>query len=262
MTIIKRQPLYNQVAQKILEQYCMDEQVRTLPSEGQLSLTLGISKNTVREALAELSAQKIIAKVHGVGNVVMHSALKMNFRIDSDADFLDILAKAGYEPEIIHTHVRKMEHKPNGGFIPGGPYLFYSELIMASGTAACQSDIFLPFNSNRPFNIDMAAAAKPDMFEFIKEYTGEKVVHSTVRMFPCRCTKELAHVFGLKNNVSLLKWDEIYYSLQDAPLFYVVVSFNPTIFCPSMLRGDFAGNPHQNKIRCTVVDSFAGDMTK
>ncbi len=256
MTIIKKQPLYSQVAQKILELYCMDETVRTLPSEGQLSATLGISKNTVREALAELSTQKIITKVHGVGNVVMHSALRMNFRIDSDSEFMDILTKAGYVPSIVHTPATQLSPADEHTFIPAGQYLFYSELILASGTAACQSDIFIPFRDDVPFDEALQTREKPNMFEFIQEYTDENVVHSNVFMFPSVCTGETTLVFGLKENTPLLKWNEIYYSLKDIPICYVVVSFNPNIFLPSMVRGDFFDNTQPHIRPCTVVKSL------
>ena len=251
--VLRKAPLYSRVAEKIVAEYCLQEDVRTLPSEEQLSKALGTSKNTLREALAELNTQGIISKVHGVGNVVMYSALKTTFRIDADSDFVQILLKAGYAPSILHSQVEVVETAPESAFFPAGQYLHYTELIFADKAVACQSQIYIPHGEGAVFS---PVKPIPNMFDFVEKYTGSSVVHSIVKYIPALCGTDTARCFLAEPGAPVISWQETCYDLEDEANCYAQVFFNPAIFVPAMVRKEFSSSIQRQNFPCRVAEDI------
>ena len=92
--------LYYQVKQSLLmriqQQEWGDGDMRQIPSEGQLCGEYGVSRVTVRRALAELENEGFIKKKVGVGTFVAASKLEMY--LDAVSGFAQQMARQGYLP--------------------------------------------------------------------------------------------------------------------------------------------------------------------
>ncbi len=250
MLLVRNKPLYTKVSAFIMEKIKTKEFVGTLPSEDHLAKLLNVSKNTVREALAELTLQGIICKRHGSGNIIMESAMDTKYRIDTSLNFFNILEKSGYKTEMIHSY-SKVE-KIDLPFIPKDKYLIYNEIMCAGGVPACTTSIYIKasfFNGKFP----PENLPKPDMFAFIEEYTGEIIAHSLV-MFEADKTDEfLAKSFSLPVDTPILTWREIFYTFDDTPICYTRLYFHPNLFTPTMIRKGFSSDESGSAVKCTVI---------
>ncbi|MEI7885602.1 MAG: GntR family transcriptional regulator [Clostridia bacterium] len=254
MLLIKNKPLYTKVATSILQRVLSKEFNDTLPSEEQLAKILGVSKNTTREALAELTTQGLICKKHGVGNVIMYSALNLKYRIDVNLDFMNILQQMGYKTKMVHSYSSIQEISLD--FLPKDNYYFYNEFMMANDTPACVTTSYIPasfFNEVFP----PKDLPKPNMFEFIAAYTNENIAHSSVYFEAKEADEFLAKSFKLALNTPLLTWREVFYTVNDKPICYTRIYFHPEYFKPTMIRKGFALDEMQKNPVCKVVKDIA-----
>lgn len=70
-----------------------------LPSEEDFSVTLGVSRGTVRQALAELASQGVVKRVHGNGTFVCERGNEYKIEDAHFISFLDSMESAGVQIE-------------------------------------------------------------------------------------------------------------------------------------------------------------------
>lgn len=78
-----------------------------LPRETVLAEQFGISRNHLREVLAQLEREGFITRIHGVGTLINRHVTKVNYRMDIEMEFLDIIRQSGYEPGISYIHAQE-----------------------------------------------------------------------------------------------------------------------------------------------------------
>ena len=232
MYIVKNTPLYEKVAQKIVELINKEGwSDNILPSEEHLAKLLGVSRPTIREALAELTSQGVVAKKHGLGNIIMPSALQARLRIDLKVDFIDMLSEEGYEVTLLQSHSRKENLTLND---EREDFFIYDEYILADKKVAIALTMYIPdnlFQKKAPVDLP-----KRNMFSFIAEYTGEITTHSVVHFKPVLAGERLAKVFRIKKEDPVIYWREVFYNIQDQKICYTDIFFNPHIMNFTMLR--------------------------
>ncbi len=253
MLLLKNKPLYTRASAFILEKIKKKEFVGTLPSEEHLSKLLNVSKNTVREALAELTLQGIICKRHGIGNVIMESCLNTTCRIDTNLDFLSIIEKSGRKAEIHHSFSEiKDVTLP---FLPSDKYLTYQKFTCADGFPACITDVYVKVSFFKG-NFPPEDLPKPSMFTFIETYTKEVIAHSLVFFDSAVVDDFLSNAFSLPINTSILSWREVLYTLDDTPICYTKIYFHPSFFAPTMIRKGFLNDESVNNVKCNVSEKI------
>lgn len=71
-----------------------------LPPEGELASRLGVSTNTVREALLRFESAGLVRRRQGAGTFPNPLAVDMPARLDQQTDFADMLRASGFEPQV------------------------------------------------------------------------------------------------------------------------------------------------------------------
>lgn len=89
----------NQVKAHLLNYITQNQLERNdqLPSETALAKTLGVSRNTLREAYISLENEGIIVRRHGVGTFVAHSPV-IRDSLNEFSPFAQIIQDSGYTP--------------------------------------------------------------------------------------------------------------------------------------------------------------------
>lgn len=72
--------------------------MRKLPSEQELSSMLGVSRNTIREALKALENEGIVSRRHGVGTFVIRDSRNIKSNLAELDSFTKIITNHGYKP--------------------------------------------------------------------------------------------------------------------------------------------------------------------
>lgn len=236
MTNLKNRPLYKKISAELLRRMRADTYISgTLPSEEQLAAEFGASKHTIREALAELTSLSYINKRHGVGNLIMQSALDTQCRIDENSNFMQPLKLAGYNVNLIQRNFRVME-KAIRDEKPQQMYA-YDEIMYADDTPASTHHMYLP----------VAVLGEEDV---LSECPGESLfdifiqrnitaLHSVVEFVPEMPDAEIQKLFTLDSFSPINTWDETIYDDADHPICYTKIRFNPHVFPLRMVRRGF-----------------------
>ena len=110
----------------------------------------------------------------------------------------------------------------------------YDRVYSADGRKAILTRNIIP---SRLLAVDTGKMKKEmSLMEFIWTYGGEKITHSIEEMVPRLARDEEVSLFELPGRVSLIEWNEVFYSYRDDPIGYAVVSFNPEIVKMHLLR--------------------------
>ena len=79
-----------------------------LPSEVELADAMGVSRNTIRDALNTLQQEGTILRRHGVGTFVTEQLLLPN-RLDVNLSVTELIRSCGMEPAVGHIQVRILD---------------------------------------------------------------------------------------------------------------------------------------------------------
>ena len=80
-----------------------------LPRELDLAKQFGVSRNHLREVLAQLEREGFITRIHGVGTIINHHVVRVKNRMDIEVEFLDIIRQNGYQPRVSYVQIREEE---------------------------------------------------------------------------------------------------------------------------------------------------------
>ncbi|HHY96291.1 MAG TPA: GntR family transcriptional regulator [Firmicutes bacterium] len=207
-----------------------------LPPEGDLARELGISRTTVREALAAMAREGIVVKKQGLGNLIVKSALQASFRFDLIVDFADMIADAGYQPELRQSRPRRVKGVAVGpDNAVRGNFLTYDECFLADGRPAILLVIYIPEELVLPEHPPLEKPIR-QMGELLSLLTGRTVNHSLAYFRPDVAAGDTVRAFSLKEGEPIIAWNEVFYDLSDVPICYTDIRFHPKIIKLSMLR--------------------------
>jgi GntR family transcriptional regulator len=158
-----RTPLSAQTQQYLLDlieqgTYKPGEQ---LPSETELSIQLGISRSTLREALLNLEQEGIILRRHGVGTFV---APGYEHRLESGLErlesILELAARQGFQVQVEGLEVRQVPADPNLAeklqVPPGAALTSVRRAILVGETPVAYMADFVPSSILSPADVDQA----------------------------------------------------------------------------------------------------------
>ncbi|MEI7885009.1 MAG: GntR family transcriptional regulator [Clostridia bacterium] len=236
MTIVRSIPLYKKVSSEILKQINKSSfPNNTLPSEEQLSASLGTSKHTVREALAELKSQVYISKRHGIGNTLIRSVLNTQFRIDANMNFIQLLSRAGYAVTLEQSNFR-IENLTMLGFQEQNFYA-YDEIMYADNKPATTHHMYIPVAIFGQEDV-LTECPRCSLFDVFSQHQIT-AFHSIVEFVPEIADQETSNLFSLHLPSVINTWDEIIYDQNDRPICCTKLRFHPQIFPLRMVRRDF-----------------------
>ena len=107
-----------------------------IPSEEELSTTLGISRGTLRQALSILDEEGFIVRKHGSGTFINPHVLRLRVRADLPFRLTDLIENAGYQASVkvlnkdfqnASHHLTKVLHLPEDTEIILLTRLFYAD---------------------------------------------------------------------------------------------------------------------------------------
>lgn len=227
-----REPLYQEAKRHILElAAALPQNERRLPSEEELSATLGMSRATIREALSILCREGIVSRRHGIGNLINRSALETTMRFDLEQGLRHMLAHAGYKAESVRFPLHGengrsfAEQKENAGLLEiPRPWAIQDTRHTADGRAAILGcNVF----TLREGKIDVPPDASYS--DCVSLIAGEQASHTVTTFLPRAASSECAEAFSLPPGTPLIMWHEKTYGMNDALLCESLVFFHPQL---------------------------------
>lgn len=184
-----------------------------LPSEPELATQFGVSRGTVRQALAVLEREGVIIRRQGAGTYV-HYISRAQTRAEHAYEFTDLLRGAGFEPGIrldsFSFELLSEEEAARLDMEAGAIALVVRKTFLANGVPAIYCIDSIPKNLILyPFQED---ELKKPIFDFIRERCHQVTVQNLAELIPIIATPELAALLEIEPGVPLLRIDEVGYN--------------------------------------------------
>ncbi|MHB0885996.1 MAG: GntR family transcriptional regulator [Bacillota bacterium] len=239
MQSLKSKPLYSKVIDRIIG-IIDDETFKgdLLPSEDQLSKTLGVSRATVREALARLTREGVITKKQGIGNFIHRSARRAKMRTDLYADFVELLESAGHAVEVVGTAPRQAPADPEVaariGASPGSRLWVFDRLYLADGRPAIWANLSL--RVDRVSQTLDPLVNERRLIDLLNSVVDGGVAHSVLVYSPAVGDRAMSEKLQVPLGTPMLTWEETFYDTNDRCFGFSTTTFNPALVRLGMLR--------------------------
>lgn len=222
-----------QAKQKIMEyiiEKALDSQDK-LPSESRLMAMLGVSRHTVREALALLEQDHLIYKVQGKGTFLQQKPVKIEGGLENLDSITDMIKISGYEPGTTWLEIREEmpteDMKQKLRLVEGEKVVTFIRLRTADHRPAVFCVDTIPrkcINGEVPMKVD-----EESMFQHWQTQYGLEPTHAVAEIIPALTDDYMVNQGGMKPNLLLLLLYQIHYDREGNPLIYSKDYFNPEV---------------------------------
>jgi GntR family transcriptional regulator len=233
MTLIDRHsfiPLYFQLAQILRSRIKLGDLPagKDIPSERDLMKDFALSRNTVRQALAQLESEGLIVRTHGSGTRVASLSNSYPYFLHAFFENRDLLLRAGYTPDVNTLSVQ---------LVPP-PEAVRLALLLDTGVKVVQKELIF-FADGRPamYTLDYmlpSISGEYDMspegagfLNYLDRAGGRRVEYVAVELTPVEATGEIASRFNCHPGSPLLLMKETFLDeSQKLPIAFSMNYFN------------------------------------
>ncbi|MDR7856797.1 GntR family transcriptional regulator [Tissierella sp.] len=203
-----------------------------LPSENTFMDILGVSRYTVREALALLEQDKIIYKIKGKGTFINKRPIQIESGLEKLESITEIIQSFGYQPGT--TWVGVEEGYPTKDMVKklrleaNDKIITLKRIRTANGKAAAYLVDTIPkklVNNESLDNIDSES-----VFSYIKEKFGIVMDYATTEIIPTLPTEEMIERLKVPKNKLFILLHQLHYDKEGHPILYSFDYFDSEIF--------------------------------
>jgi GntR family transcriptional regulator len=203
-----------------------------LPSEAQIQEMLGVSRSTVREALALLEQEGIVYKIQGKGTFLATLPIKIKNGLEELRSTTDTIRKFGYVPGTKGYKVRKitadtdMQQKLN--LSPDDKVLTFERIRTANELVAAYCiDTF-------PEKIFKGKLPQQDyqgsMFEYLERDLDIHIEYAVAEILPASFEGKMCEKLGIPQDTFFILLKQIHFDRQGQPMIYSMDYYNSNIF--------------------------------
>ena len=209
-----------------------------LPRETILAEHYGISRNHLRDILAQLESEGFITRRHGVGTIINHHVLDVAIRMDIETEFMDIIRQSGYEPEISRISMLEEVADP---FIAeklnipvGTEVVRIIRVCTADGKPAIYcDDVIKKSLIKRDF---MMNDLRTPIFCFLQNFCDIDAYMDLTQFHAILADEHLAKVLDIPVGTPLLNLEEVDYDIDGNVVFYSKQFFCDIILNQTVMR--------------------------
>ncbi|AFM42050.1 transcriptional regulator [Desulfosporosinus acidiphilus SJ4] len=208
-----------------------------LPNEEQLAKEMGVSRNTLREALRVLEASGVVEKKQGLGTFILGEpspkakpGLEVLFRV-TDA-ILEMGSTPGTSEAAFEMSTADARVAEKLGIEVGTSVYHLRRVRTADGIPVVYCiDTF-------PAVIGELEVEKmrSSVFAYLEEVKGVRISYASTDLRPIVAGKELADKLSVSAASPLLLLDEVHFDKLDQPIFYSRLFFRSDYFVFHLLR--------------------------
>jgi GntR family transcriptional regulator len=208
-----------------------------LPSEAELTRSLGVSRVTVRSALQSLQKEGRIRRLHGHGTFINRHTMGIVANLAEATPFFDLLADAGYEPglRILAQQVVALDAELAKALevAEGTEALRVERVFDADGEPAVHSVDHVPAQllSEPPEDVDPSRST----FDMVRT-AGHSVCYSVAEVRPVLASRAVAAALNVKRTQPLLRLRHTHVRSNELPVAATEVHVNDEYLRFSVIR--------------------------
>lgn len=208
-----------------------------LPSENELSTKLGVSRNTVREALKTLENDGVVSTRHGVGTFVIRNSNNIISNITILDSFTKIITSHGYTPGSLSNYV---DIRPSSdeiasklGVNPGDDILYIERIRTADGIPVIYVEDYLVYKEG--MYEEYTKVQTQSLFDFWSKYSI-KMAFSNCNIKAVISDVNLMKSLKLNAPRAMLYLQQTHYCTKGVPVMYSDSYFISDKFDFSLIR--------------------------
>jgi GntR family transcriptional regulator len=208
-----------------------------LPSEAAIAKTLGVSRNTLREAYILLENEGIIVRRHGLGTFVTHSPVIQD-SLNEFSPFAQIIQEGGYTPNF-RTLSMSHECAPADvcevfDTLPSTELRRIKRLVLADQQPVIYVDDYIaPVVENAALDWD---AFDGNMVQFLASSFEPPLHQIQSRIRAAGISPEIAQYLELPEGTPILSVRSTIYTVENEPINYSKICFNSSVVELNIVR--------------------------
>lgn len=214
-----------------------------LPSETDLANEFGVSRVTIREALASLERRGLIFRKHGVGTFINHKGVNIRSRLEESIEFGQLISSANYEPELGFLDCRveqaNLEVATRLQLQPGEPVLVIAKVFKADGMPViyCLNVIPLALLSEDQRNqvLENIRAVWP-IYTVLERIFNQQIAFQISDVSACIAGEEVGRMLNCLPNTALLRLQDVGFNENQQAVFYADVHYIPGLIQFQLVR--------------------------
>lgn len=201
-----------------------------LPSEAEMAKTLGVSRNTLREAYISLENEGIIVRRHGIGTFVAHSPV-IKDSLNYFSPFAQLIEAAGYTPHFQTLSMNHIEAPPDVYEVFGTPssqkLRYIQRIVLADQRPAVYvDDYFAPAVEEAHLNWDKFDG---NTVQFLASASNIRLHQIHSRISAANLAGDIAPHLQMTAGEPVLSVRSTIFTVDNQPLTYSKLCFNSNI---------------------------------
>jgi len=188
-----------------------------LPPENELATSYGVSRATVRAALANLQREGTVVRRQGAGTYITHAASYLDSRMEEMWNCEDMIRALGCQPGIgwleYEESLPDAQARKRLRLGPAETVLVVRKVFLADGVPVIHCVDCVPrVLIEKPFTRDDLSG---NIFEFLEEFAGESATYYVAELMPTVAEGTIAQRLDCSGGTPLLLCDEVAYNIKD-----------------------------------------------